>query len=198
MIEQFGTKETTDIEFRLLSVAALIKKDRANTTIEELYIDAERKFNTLIELLNDTYTNNSILDKFEYSLDDLKKIALLVLNRLISDANANSYMTLCVLEDASYEEIKRRRNMLLNIFHPDKNLEKFNNGGKTRQINEAYDNIINNKNRTNIVFGNGSRHIPPSYPYDNQGRKRMRILIFLIILFSLLVVLGFINKSYFI
>lgn len=180
MVGQFKTEATMDIKLKLLSTAALLRKVRDGITIEELYKDAERKFDILIELLSDTYTNTTIFGSVEFSLDDLKQVSLLILDRLISNRNSNPYITLCVSEEASLEEIKRRRNKLLQIFHPDRNLESFANLIKTKKINEAYDTIVSKYNETGIPFKNTKIDIPLSYPY-----KKRRTLFFVIVIFLL-------------
>jgi len=185
MVGQFKTEATLDIKLKLLSTAAILRKVRDGITIEELYKDAERKFDTLIELLNDTYTNNTILGSVGFSLDDLKQVSLLTFDRLISNRNSNPYITLCVSEEASLVEIKRRRNKLLQIFHPDRSLESFANDIKTKRINEAYYIIVNNYNGTGIKFKNTKIDIPLSYRYRARAYGTRRTLFFVIVTFLL-------------
>ena len=63
MAEQLKAS-AADIEFKLLSVASLVNRIHNGITIENLHSDAERKFDTLIDLLNDTYTDESIISRF--------------------------------------------------------------------------------------------------------------------------------------
>ncbi len=193
---QFNTEAINEIDFRLLSVAALIKKVNDNLTIDELYKDAERKFDTLIGLHNNKYTDDAVLSKLGYSLDDLKRVSLLIFNRLISHKDSNPYITLCVSDSAPLEEIKSRRNKLLHIFHPDRNREKSENGIQTRRIHEAYNKIANKQYSQEIPIEN-STNIPPSYPYSNSNKNKARLVFLLIILFGLLVFLGIMNMVYF-
>jgi len=196
MVQQFQAENVTEIEFRLLSVASLIKRFRNDISIEDLYNDAERKFDTLIELLSNTYTDNSIISKFGYTLDELKQVSLSIFNHLISDKNSNPYVTLCVLEGSPLEEIRRRRNMLLHIFHPDRSWGQISNESKTRKINEAYENIITLYKKTDIPNIKAQKDIPPSYPYQYHNRRKMRLILLLATLFFLSAVLVFMNKSY--
>ena len=193
MVEQFRTEKITETNFRLLSVAALLNKIHDGITFEELYRDAERKFDILIELLNNTDTDNSILNKFEYSLDDLKQVSYLIFDRLISETNSNPYVTLCVSEDASLEEIRRRRNKLLHIFHPDRNQKESAVGTYTRKINEAYEKIVNRSNRVDIPFENTKIDLSHYY----QHKKKMKFTLFLISMISLLAFLLLMNRYYF-
>ena len=193
MVEQHRVETITDANFKLLSVAALIKKVHNGISIENLYSDAERKFDTLVELLSDTYTDDTVIAKFGYSLDELKQMSLLIFTRLISDMNSNPYITLCVLEGASLEEIKRRRNKLLYIFHPDRNQDEFTNGTMTRKINEAYKIIANEYKKSDKKF----MHIKTNVPRYYLNKKMMRFTFFFIVIISIFVFLGFMKKYYF-
>jgi hypothetical protein len=193
MVEQNRAETITDVNFKLLSVAALIKKVHNGISIEHLYSDAERKFDTLVELLTDVYTDDTAIAKFGYSLDELKQMSLLIFTRLISDINSDPYMTLCVLEGASLEEIKRRRNKLLYIFHPDRNQNEFINGTITRKLNEAYKIIANEYNKANKTFRYIKTNVPRYYP----EKKMMRFIFFLLIVIFILVFFGFMKTYYF-
>lgn len=184
MVDQFSAEAINDSNFGLLSVAALLKKIRNGISIEELYREAERKFDTLIKLTSDTYTDKTVIAGFGYSLDELKEMSLLIFNRLISDTNSNPYMTLCVSEGASLEEIKRRRNKLLYIFHPDRNPEELANGTNTMRINKAYEIISNKYYKADKPFKFIKTRVPRYYSY----RKR-RMLAFIII--SIIIILAF-------
>jgi hypothetical protein len=194
MIDQTRTEKTTDLNFRLLSVAALINKVRNGITIDELYRDAERKFDILIELVSDTYKENTLLSNSGYSIDDLKKVSLLIFNQLISDGNFNPFVTLCVLEGASLKEVKRRRNKLLHIFHPDRNREEFSDTTKTRRINEAYEKIIDKYNMKDVALKSEDITIPRAYPYEKKSYEK-RLILFLVIIVLLLLFFGFMKKT---
>jgi hypothetical protein len=194
MVRQFRAETVNDVQFRLLSVATLLEKVYEGISIEELYRDAERKFDTLIELLSDTYTDNTIVATFGYSLNDLKQVSMSIFNLLISDTSSNPYMTLCVLEDASLDEIKRRRNKLLHIFHPDRNREESADGTKAGRINAAYERIVSKYDKTDMPFMNTKTYIPPSYPCNYPYKKRpyeKRLTLFFIIMVSIIAFLGF-------
>lgn len=193
MAEQVSTETITDTNFKLLSVAALLKKVRDGITTEHLYLDAERKFDILIDILNDIYTDNSVLGKFGYSLDELKQLSYLIFNQLIINANSNPYITLCLLEGAPLEEVKRRRNKLLHIYHPDRNREEHASGAKTMRINEAYQKILNQCHKTDIQFNNIKTNVP--YYYSNN--KKNKLIIYLVVAISLLVFVGFMTSYYF-
>ena len=181
MVEQLRAETVTDKNFRLLSAAALINKVKNGISVEELHKDAERKFDTLIEILSDTFTDNAVLSERGYSVADLKQISLLIFNRLISASNPDPYITLCALEGSSLKEIKRRRNKLLHIFHPDRNWYENSDGTKTRKINEAYDKIVNECNKTDIPFAHKKINIPPPYPYKKRTYNNRLILILIVI-----------------
>jgi len=193
MVEKFRSETIDDVNFKLLSAAALIKKVHNGITIENLYRDAERKFDILVELLSDTYTDDTVIAKFGYSIDDLKQMSLLIFTRLISDINSNPYMALCVLEGASLEEIKHRRNKLLYIFHPDRNKDELTNGTITRKINEAFKLIANKHNKADKKF----KYVKTNVPRYYTGKKMMRFTFFLIVVTFILAFLGFMKKYYF-
>lgn len=189
---EFSGGVINDSNFGLLSVAALIKKIRSGISIEELYIEAERKFDTLIELLSDKYTDKTVIARFGYSLDELKGMSLLILDRLVTDTSSNPYMTLCVSEKASLEEIKRRRNKLLYIFHPDRNPDELSNSSNTMRINEAYALIEHNKSSRSD--NNRLKYIRKKHTHYNSYRKRMMFaylvvsIIFIVILFMAIII----------
>jgi len=183
MAEQLHEEEINDSAFELLSVAALLKKIRDGLSLEELYREAERKFDTLIALLSDTYTDKSVIARFGYSLDELKEMALFVLNRLTSDTSSNPYIALCVSEQASLEEVKRRRNKLLYIFHPDRNTEGLTNGNNTIRINEAYELIVNTFNKTDKPYEFIKTRVPR---YHSSRKKKILMLLIYFSLFLLL------------
>jgi hypothetical protein len=176
MVEPFRAEAINDLNFGLLSVASLLKKIRDGISIEELYREAERKFDTLIKLASDTYTDKTVIDRFGYSLDELKEMSMLIFNRLITDKSSNPYITLCVSEGASLEEIKRRRNKLLYIFHPDRNSEKLTNGNNTMRINEAYEIISNKYYKADKPF----EFIKTRVPRYNSYRKKMMLMLFIL------------------
>jgi hypothetical protein len=175
MGEQFRAEAINDSNFRFLSVAALLIKIRNGIDIEELYREAERKFDTLIELLSDAHTNNAVIARFGYSLDELKEVSLLIFNRLISDTSSNPYITLCVSVGASLEEIKRRRNKLLYIFHPDRNANELTNGTNTMRINEAYELIA-----THYKADKPFKYIKTRVPRYHSHRRKMMFAFFII------------------
>ncbi len=187
MGEQFRSEIINDSNFRFLSVAALLKKIRNGIGIEELYREAERKFDTLIELLSDTYPDNTVISGFGYSMDEIKEMALLIFNRLISDASSNPYVTLCVSERASLEEIRRRRNKLLYIFHPDRNPDELTNGNNTMRINEAYDLIANKYCKTDNPLKYVKARVPRYYSYKKKKMFTLFIIFFIFILTFLMV-----------
>jgi len=181
MVEQFRAEAINDSNFGLLSVAALLKKIRNGISIEELYREAERKFDTLIELLSDTYTDKTVIARFGYSIDELKEMSLLIFKRLITDTSSNPYFTLCVSEGASLEEIKRRRNKLLYIFHPDRNPEELTNGTNTMRINEAYEIISNKYYKADKPFKFIKTRVPRYYSH------RKKTMFVLLIIFSVFI-----------
>jgi hypothetical protein len=135
-------KIITDEKLKLLSAAALIKKAQKGITTEELYREATKKFNTLVEILNNKYSDSSLFGALTFSPDELKINVLLIFDRLISNRDANPYLTLCIPINASLEEIKRRRKKLLQIFHPDRIRENSASEINTKRINDAYDKIL--------------------------------------------------------
>ena len=144
MFNHSGTKNASDIKFQLLSVASLQTKINNGLSIDELFNDAERKFDTLIGLLSNEFNDETILISDGYSLDDLKKLSHLIFHRLISNSGNDPYMTLCVSRIAGVDEIKRRRNRLLHVFHPDREGNDVSDGVMAVKINEAYEQIVSN------------------------------------------------------
>ena len=182
MGDQETSEATTDTEFKLLSVASLLKRIHGNISLEELHRDAVRKFDTLVDLLNNTYKDEKILAKFGYSLEELRQVAHLIFHRLISEQHNNPLLTLCVQEGTTIAEIKRRRNMLLKIFHPDRNNIHMSSASKTRKINDAFELISASYNEANIPLHANQTNIPPSYPYIySDKRNNPRIIVFIII-----------------
>ncbi|RJO61798.1 hypothetical protein C4544_01790 [candidate division WS5 bacterium] len=180
--------------FGLLSVAALSKKISNGISIEELYKEAERKFDTLIELVSDKYNDKTGIASFGYSLDELRKMSLFVLDRLIADSISNPYMTLCVSDKASLEEIKRRRNKLLYIFHPDRNPDELSNSTNTKKINEAYALIESNKclGTSNIKL----RYFRTKQQPYHFNRSKINIVyliiaIFIIVYLSMVIIINY-------
>lgn len=190
MAEQLRTETITDTNFKLLSVAALLKKVRGGITTEDLYPDAERKFDILIDILNDVYTDSSLAG-FGYSLDELKQVAYLIFSQLFANANSNPYVTLCLLEGAPLEEVKRRRNKLLHIFHPDRNREEITSGANTMRINEAYKQILN-QYKPNIKF-----KLKPKVTHYASNNKKIKLSIYFAVIVLLLAFLGFMTSYYF-
>lgn len=193
MVDQFRAEAINDSNFGLLSVAALLKKIHNGISIEELYREAERKFDTLIKLTSDTYTDKTVIARFGYSLDELKEMSILIFNRLINDKSSNPYIALCVSEGASLEEIKRRRNKLLYIFHPDRNPEKLTNGTNTMRINEAYEIISNKYYKADKPF----EFIKTRVPRYNSYKKRMVLTFFIIFIIFILTFLMFMKSNKF-
>ncbi len=190
MVEHIRENINSDEKFRLLSVATLLKKIRDGITIEELYRDAERKYDTLIALINDEHGSSDIVNTFGYTIEELKQASLFIFNRLISEGNSNPYMTLCVPQGASLDEIKRRRNKLLQIFHPDRKWTELNDEAKTRKINEAYEAIVNNQYPGDDVSRKGKFNIPRSYTYHGI-QFNMKAILFLVIVVFLITFFSF-------
>jgi hypothetical protein len=172
MGDQQTAETTDDTEFKLLSVASLLKRIHNNITLEDLHIDAERKFDTLVDLLNDTYRDETVLEKFGYSMEELKQVSHLIFNRLISEQQNNPFQTLCVREGATMTEIKRRRNILLHIFHPDRNNVQESSASKTSKINDAFDKISTLYSEPNMPLNANQTNIPPSYPYMHHDKRK--------------------------
>ncbi|MBI5665321.1 MAG: J domain-containing protein [Nitrospirae bacterium] len=183
MGEQFRAETVNDLNFRFFSVAALIKKVKRGIGTEELYREAERKFDTLIELLSDSDIDRALIAGIGYSLDELKEISLLIFNRIISHTSTNPYITLCVSEEASLEEIKRRRNKLLYIFHPDRNPNELTNKTNTMKINEAYS-LISNKY---YKAGDQFRYVKTRGPRYHSSRKKKTFMFFIILIMFILI-----------
>lgn len=190
MAEQINTEIITDANFKLLSAAALLTKVRNGITTEALYQDAERKFDILIDILNNVYTDSAALAKFGYSLDELKQLSYLIFNQLL--AHADPHIALCLLEGAPLEEVKRRRNKLLHIFHPDRNQDELASGAKTIKINEAYQNILNQYHTRDIKF-----KLKPKVTYYASDNKKSTLMIYIIVALSVLVFMGFMTSYYF-
>jgi len=190
MIKQRERKSNAETELRLLSLVTLLRKLREGITNEELYQDAERKFDTIIDILKGTYSENDIFETIEFSMDDLRQGALLIFNRLISGKNSNPYMTLCVSNDASPAEIKRRRNMLLQIFHPDRNWENIASDIKTKLINEAYEETLNRYGKRAMQIKRSVRDMPFYYNYKKKVYQSRSIYVYIVLAF-ILVFLGF-------
>lgn len=192
----FNTEGLNAEKFRLLSAASLLNKVRKGMSVEDMYRDAERKFDTLIDLLGDTYSREAEFGGESFTMDDLKRMSLFVFDSLICNSAADPYMTLCVLEDASPREIKRRRNRLLTVFHPDRNWKEFASSMKTKRINEAYNLIINHHIKKYVPFWNTATDIPPvyhcNYPYKRKPYESGLIRI-LVIAISLIALVGFVR-----
>ena len=62
MVNHFRTKNASDIKFQLLSVASLQSKINNGLSMDDLFIDAERKFDTLIGLLSNEFIDETILN----------------------------------------------------------------------------------------------------------------------------------------
>ena len=197
MVEQFEPEAINDSNFRLLSAASLLKKIRNGISTEDLYGEAERKFDTLVELLSDTYADKKTIARFGFSVDELKEMSLLIFNRLITDTSSNPYRTLCVSEGAALEEIKRRRNKLLYIFHPDRNPEESTNGTNTMRINEAYE-IISTTYKADQPYYKAEKpfhfiktRVPRYYSY----RKKTILTFFIIFSIFILTLLILMNSN---
>lgn len=195
MIKQRERKSDAEIELRLLSLVTLLRKVREGITNEELYRDAERKFDTLIDVLKGVYSEDDIFETIEFSLDDLKQGAMLIFNRLISAKNSDPYKTLCVLNDASPGEIKHRRNMLLQIFHPDRDWENIASEMKTKLINEAYEKVVNEFSERPMTINKAVRDMPFYFSYKKRALQSRRALFF-IVMISILAFLGFLKMLF--
>ena len=193
MVNHFRTKNASDIKFQLLSVASLQSKINNGLSIDELFNDAERKFDTLIGLLSNEFIDETILISDGYSLDDLKKLSHLIFQRLISNSDTDPYMTLCVSKSASVDEIKRRRNRLLHVFHPDRKGNDVSNGITAVKINEAYEQIVNNISRSDIASASFKGNIPSSFTYRYTNQKKSyekKFYVIIVIAISILAFLG--------
>lgn len=193
-----STEGDSDVQLRLLSAGALLKKVRDGITVEALYRDAERKFDTLVMILSDAYRDNSLLESVDFTIENLKQVAREVFERLISNRDADPFMTLCVRETESLDEIRRRRNKLLLIFHPDRNGDALANESKTRKINEAYGKIVTNHHEAAQQFKNTRRggllySSCKERFYILRSTKRRRIMKVVLILISILLFIGFVK-----
>jgi hypothetical protein len=192
VINKSKPENASDITFQLLSIASLLSKINNGLSIEELYDYAERKFDILMGLLNNEYSDESLLVSDRYSLDDLKQLSLSIFQKLIFNPASNPFMTICVSESASLDEVKRRRNKLLHIFHPDRNIEGKVNGKITVQINNAFEQIIHNRSEANI--SNKRRtNIPSNYAnhYSHQKKSyEKKFYLFLVIFVTILALIS--------
>ena len=195
MINHFRADKASDIKFQLLSVASLKSKINDKLSLEELFSDAERKFDTLIGLLSNEYDESTHFTD-DYSLDDLKKLSHLIFQRLISNSDRDPYMTLCVSKNASVDEVKRRRNRLLHVFHPDRNGDEVSNGSTAVKINEAYEAIVNNIYTVGTISTNLNINTTSTFShlYCNQKRSyEKKFYIIIVITISILAFIGLIN-----
>ena len=192
MINHFKTVKIPDIKFQLLSVASLQLKINNGLSTEELFDDAERKFDTLIGLLSNEYDDESIHFTDGYSLDDLKKLSHLVLQRLISNSDTDPFMILCVSKSASMDEVKRRRNRLLHVFHPDRKGNEVSNGSSTIKINEAYEQIANNICSVDATSTSLNENVTSvNHRFTNQKRSyEKNFYIMIVIAISILAFIG--------
>ena len=196
MVNHFRTKNASDIKFQLLSVASLQLKINNGLSLNDLFIDAERKFDTLIGLLSNEFIDETILISDGYSLDDLKKLSHLIFQRLISNSDSDPYMTLCVSRSASVDEIKRRRNRLLHVFHPDRKGNDVSNGITAVKINEAYERIINNISTSDTGSSSFKGNVPSSFTYRYANQKKSyekKIYIVIVIAICILAFIGLIK-----
>ena len=102
-------------------------------------------------------------------------------------------MTLCVSRSASVDEIKRRRNRLLHVFHPDRKGNDVSSGITAVKINEAYERIVNNISRSDIASASFKGNIPSSltYRYTNQKKSyEKKFYVIIVIAISILAFLG--------
>lgn len=184
MTEGMRKDEDQEIRFRLLSLANLSRKINEGISLEELYRDAERKFDTMIGLLNDD-AHHKALKSLGTTIHDLQRSSQAILQLLITNKQGNPYMTLCVSEEASQDEIKRRRNKLLQVFHPDRNRNSSLNESITRNINEAYDKIMNTHHDTGISNAQVRSHLRPAASYNGKQfdvkKKRYMLYIFIVL-----------------
>ena len=193
MINHFRTEKASDIKFQLLSVASLQSKINNGLSMQELFNDAERKFDTLIGLLSNEFLDEIILSSECYSLEDLKKLSLLIFERLISNKETDPYMTLCVSRSASVSEIKRRRNRLLHVFHPDRTGNEVSNGSTVVKINEAYEQIVNNLSTSDMSSTSFKKNIPESFSHRYIKQKKSYEKNFYIIIVISISILAFIG-----
>ncbi|RJQ42894.1 MAG: hypothetical protein C4538_12910 [Nitrospiraceae bacterium] len=186
-------EEKLETKFRLLSMATLSRKIHEGISLEELYRDAERKFDTMIGLLKGHYPDGYLMGSSETTIDDLKHASLSILRLLIANKQDNPYMTLCVSEEASQEEIKSRRNKLLQIFHPDRNGDNSSNEIMTKNINEAYEKIINADSGPGISYTGIKTRLRPAAPYNRRqfDIRRKYLLYLFIALVTLSAIAGF-------
>jgi len=188
VINKFKPENASNIKFQLLSVASLLSRINDGFSVEELYDHAERKFDILIGLLNNEYSDESTLFSDSYSLDELKQLSLSIFQQLIFNPSSNPFMTICVSERASLDEVKRRRNKLLHIFHPDRNYKDISHGKMTVQINEAFEQIIH-ISRSDKLYNNSRTHTPPScashYPHQKKTYEK-KFYLFLVIFITIL------------
>ena len=101
-------------------------------------------------------------------------------------------MTLCVSNDASPREIKRRRNMLLQIFHPDRNWENIASDIKTKLINEAYEETLNRYGKRAMRIKKSVRDMPFYYNYKKNVYQSRSIYI-VIVMAAFFIFLGFLK-----
>jgi hypothetical protein len=192
VINKSKPENASDITFQLLSIASLLSKINNGLSIEELYDYAERKFDILMGLLNNEYSDESLLVSDRYSLDDLKQLSLSIFQKLIFNPASNPFMTICVSESASLDEVKRRRNKLLHIFHPDRNIEGKVNGKITVQINNAFEQIVNNRPAA-TMSDNSRTNIPPTYANHYSQQKNTyekKFYLFLVIFVTILALIS--------
>lgn len=184
----------SDLRFQLLSVVSLDSRINNGLSIEKLYDSAQRKFDTLIAILRKDINDESIISSEGYSLDNLQNISHSILQKLIFNTASNPYMTLCVSEKASLDEMKRRRNQLLNVFHPDRNSQDDSKSAMTVKINEAYEQVVNNLHSQEMnsgVTSNISKTSINNYSYTKRLYEKrfyftMAILFVIVALFGLI------------
>ncbi len=138
---QHGSGKRHDVRLRLLSIAALEKRLREGVTAEEIHGDAARCFDTMMEVLSDAYDNETVVASVGVTLEELKATCLSVLDLLIGSGSPDPFITLCLPEGASEDEIRRRWKRLLQIFHPDRNPGTGDYEKKAKRINEAFDRV---------------------------------------------------------
>ncbi len=197
MINKSKPENASDISFQLLSIASLLSKINNGLSIEELYDYAERKFDIFIGLLSNEYSDESLLVSDRYSLDDLKQLSLSIFQKLIFNPASNPFITICVLESASIDEVKRRRNKLLHIFHPDRNIEGKVNGKLTVQINHAFEQIIHNRSADKIS-NNSRTNIHPAYANYYSHKKKSyekKFYLFIVIFVTILALISLLKLT---
>jgi hypothetical protein len=118
-----------------------------SVSAHEMYRNVIENFDVLIEFLIGDHIDDETIFSLGFNKEELDRKAFALLDHLIFNRGSNSYLTLCVFDDASQDEIKHRWKELLKLFHPDRNRDSFEAEVRTKRINEAYEAIINNSEK---------------------------------------------------